>query len=515
MRSREIAIVVVLATLLTALYATRLAFAPIYLIHDEINFSLQAASIADSGRDLNGRLLPVYFSEPEFTAGRDPLMIYATALALKVLPLSESAVRLPTALLGVMNVLLLAWLARLLLGDSRLAIAAGLLLALSPGHFIHSRLALSVLYPLPFVIVWLIVLCKVDQGAGRRSVLASGAVLGLGIYAYLASWVMMPLYLALTALLLAARGRFAVTRWALAGFAIVLIPIVLWSVAHPERYGDLLRAYRPGEVTAQSTVIDATNAITPGDWRSRLSEWWLYFDPTYLFLSGDSSLTNSTRRAGLFPLAMAVFLPVGLWRAARRQGVERVIAIGFATAPLAVVLTGVLHLHRYRGLFVLPFGVLLATYGLQAFLASPKRACRIVGVLLLATVPLQFWDFYRDYMGPYRVASSEWYGGNLRGALVEVIQDPPESGRAYVSSGIPYADVYWQFYSRALNGEATTPPAILDADSEVPMLAAAGSVAVASAREPLAATLDQNGWRRSLVVTEPAGQPSFIVFRKP
>ena len=513
-RSRGIAIAVVLATLLIALYATRLAFAPVYLIHDEINFSLQAASIADSGRDLNGRLLPVYFSEPEFTAGRDPLMIYATALALKVLPLSESAVRLPTALLGVVNVLLLAWLARLLLGDSRLAIAAGALLALSPGHFIHSRLALSVLYPLPFVILWLIALCKVDEGAGRRSVLASGALLGLGIYAYLASVVMMPLYLLLTAVLLAERRRFAALRWAMFGFAIVLIPIVLWSVAHPERYGDLLRAYRPGEITAQSTVIDASDAITPGDWRSRLSEWWLYFDPTYLFLSGDSSLTNSTRRAGLFPLAVAVFLPVGIWRVARRRGVDRVIAIGFVTAPLAVVLTGVLHLHRYRGLFVLPFGVLLATYGLQAFLASPKRAWRLVGVLLLAAVPLQFWDFYRDYMGAYRVASSEWYGGNLRGALVEVMQHPPASGQAYVSRTIPYADVYWRFYSQTVAGApaAATP---IDLELASAQWFAPGSKAVVAIDEPLAGVLDRTGWRRELIVTEPDGTPAFVVFGRP
>ncbi len=51
--------------------------------------------------------LPVYFSEPEFTAGRDPMMIYVTALGLTVLPLSDAAVRLPTALVGVLIVVLL------------------------------------------------------------------------------------------------------------------------------------------------------------------------------------------------------------------------------------------------------------------------------------------------------------------------------------------------------------------------------------------------------------------------
>ena len=514
-RTWGFALASVLVVALVAIYATRLGFAPIYLVHDEVNFSLQAVSVADSGRDLNGRLLPVYFSEPEFTDGRDPMMIYATALVLQVLPLSETAVRLPTALVGVLNVLLVVWLAHRLFGDARLAIAAGAMLAFSPGHFIHSRLALSVLYPVPFVILWLIALRKVDEGGSDRWLFAGGAALGAAVYAYLAGVVMMPLYLLLTAALLAERHRARSITWAAAGFAIVLVPILLWSLAHPERYADLLRAYRPGEITTQSTVVDATNAIVPGDWRSRLSEWWLYFDPTYLFLSGDSSLTNSTRRAGLFPLALAIFLPVGIWCLAKRRGFERLILIGFVTAPLAIVLTGVLHLHRYRGMFVLPFGALIATYGLARFWASPRLGWRIVGTALLLSVPIQFWSFYGDYMGPYREQSSTWYGSNLRGALVEVIQHPAASGQTYISQSIPYADVYWRFYSRALTGTVVAAPVPMAATSDLPRSAAAGSVAVTAADEPLALILDQHGWLRSVTVTEPTGAPSFVVFRKP
>ena len=344
------------------------------------------------------------------------------------------------------------------------------MLAFSPGHFIHSRMALSVLYPVPFVILWLIALRKVDEGGSDRWLFAGGAALGAAVYAYLAGVVMMPLYLVLTAALLAQRRRARSIVWAAAGFAIVLVPILLWSLAHPERYADLLRAYRPGEITTQSTVVDATNAIVPGDWRSRLSEWWLYFDPTYLFLSGDSSLTNSTRRAGLFPLALAVFLP---------------------------------------------FVALIATYGLARFWASPRPLWRIVGTALLLSVPIQFWGFYRDYMGPYREQSSTWYGSNLRGALVEVIQHPAASGQAYISQSIPYADVYWRFYSRALTGTVVAAPVSMAATSDLPRSAARGSVAVTTADEPLALTLDQQGWLRSMTVTEPTGAPSFVVFRKP
>ena len=88
----------------TALYSWRLAEVPAYLMHDEVNFALQAQALASTGRDTNGRLLPVYFSETGFEAGRDPVMIYVTALMFTLWPLSESAVRLPTVLTGMVSV---------------------------------------------------------------------------------------------------------------------------------------------------------------------------------------------------------------------------------------------------------------------------------------------------------------------------------------------------------------------------------------------------------------------------
>jgi hypothetical protein len=78
-------IIIALALLLAtaAVYASRLGDAPIYLAHDEVKFALQAESMASTGRSLSGERFPVYFTEPEFKGGRDPISIYATALLLK------------------------------------------------------------------------------------------------------------------------------------------------------------------------------------------------------------------------------------------------------------------------------------------------------------------------------------------------------------------------------------------------------------------------------------------------
>jgi hypothetical protein len=134
--------------------------------------------------------------------------------------------------------------------------------------------------------------------------------------------------------------------------------------------------------------------------------------------------------------------------------------------------------------------------------------------VLLLSVPVQFAYFYRDYMGPYRERSSSWYGGNLRGALLEVMRHPPAPGQVYLSRSIPYGDVYWRFYSQTLAG-APAAPLPLDSQLASEQVFAPGSKAIAAIDEPLAAVLDRNGWRRDVVVSEPGGAPAFVVFGRP
>ncbi|HWI18810.1 MAG TPA: glycosyltransferase family 39 protein [Vicinamibacterales bacterium] len=512
LRGRLLIVAAILVAIGTAaLYATRLSHAPIYLIHDEVNFSLQAISVASTGRDLNGRLLPVYFSEPEFPAGRDPMMIYATALGLTVMPLSDAAVRIPTALVGVLIVVLVLVLHARLTTSPWMPLAAALLLALSPGLFIHSRLALSVIYPLPFVLLWLIALHEYDRRPRPWLLGAGTASLGLGIYGYLAGVIMMPLYLAATVWCVRAWRNPRLLAWIAAGFGVVLLPIVFWHVAHPERYAELLQAYRMDGRAASGIAP----ALSVEGVRLRLGAWWQYFNPEFLFLAGDTSMTNSTRTAGFFPIAFAVLLPLGIARLWHGSRFERLLVLGFITGPLAAVATGTLDLNRYRAMFVLPFGALVAVHGLEQLWASRAAWRQAAAVVLIASVPLQFAGFYRDYMGRYRDASSVWFGGNIKGALAEVFQRREQGDALLVSERVPYGDAYTRFYSQVWN-ETRPPEAPILVDGSTFDLngVEAGSWLIAAANEGWLSRLTPGGWERVAAITEPSGTTSFLVYRR-
>jgi len=159
-RFRVLLVSTLLALGTAALYLPRLEDAPRFLVTDEVFSALTAHSVATTGRDPHGAFLPLYFQMDLPKGGRpmwfQPILVYAMATVLKVRPLSEGAIRLPMAIAGVVNVVLIYLVGRQLFGRELLAIGAAVMLALTPVHFMYSRFAMDFQAPLPFVLGWLL-----------------------------------------------------------------------------------------------------------------------------------------------------------------------------------------------------------------------------------------------------------------------------------------------------------------------------------------------------------------------
>ncbi len=503
------------AALTGAFYAAGLAISPPHLLHDEIKFALQAKSIADTGRDLNSRYLPVYFLEPGFPVGRDPICIYVTAAVLKVLPLSEVSIRLPSALVGAAGAGLTFILARLLFGRDRMAWLAAGLLALTPIYFIHSRLALSVIYPVPFTLLWLITLCLYFSRARLRYACACGVVLGLGVYSYLSAAIMMPLYLTATAIVLLGRRDRRGTGAAVTAFAIMMVPIALWQAIEPDRYSEILTAYRLYDPQQMSPAEKLREIVSGPSLKLRIDTVWETFNPSRLFFTGESSLNISTRQVGSYLLPVAVFLGLGVQRLLRapRTTLGTLVLFGLVSAPLPAVIMADVEIRRW--LVAIPFVTIVTAFGVESLLGGGLRA-QVACVVLLLLMPLQFLAFGRDYFGPYRERASFWFGGNIRGALEAVLEgarDRPPS-IVYISAEIPWVEAYWRFYT-TVHGQRS----LLERTSYVRLQTAdvprarPGAVVVAPAQDATAGeALVSAGWLASRIVREPDGKPSFTVY---
>jgi 4-amino-4-deoxy-L-arabinose transferase-like glycosyltransferase len=489
------------------LYTTSLDHVPPYLIHDEAGGALQAHAIATTAHDLSGRLLPLYFTEPEFPPGRDPLMIYVTALALQVLPFSEAGVRTPTAWLAVLDFVLIFFAARALFKSTAGGVLAALLLMLTPVHFIRSRLLLSPLYSVPFILAWLWSLARFAEQPTTRRLMHACIWLGLGMYSYLAAVVMMPLYLLMTLAIAARPLRWRGIAAAVALMAICLVPMATWYLLHPERNAQIVTVYELRAVPYQSWSESVSTAIG-----KRMHLYWSFFDPGYLLLSGDASMINSTRTAGLFPFAFALLLPIGMLALIRsRDRLQWIIAGGFLAAPLVSVISGAIEMNRV--MFAIPFAVLVATRGVMALWERRALLPKAIASLLVASIVAQFAVFHRTYMSDaYREASATWFSGNVREAVRELIARSGDS-RIYISQDIEWVHRFWRFY--AINAGRAD---LIDRATyfrELPADFAADAKVLCPSESPRCMALGaSSAWRNVVTVPSIGGNHRYVIFER-
>src|SRR5262245_25640127 len=391
-RSR-VAIGIALAAGAAALYLPQLKAAPQSLLRDEVTSALTAWSLTSTGRDLNGRFLPLFFYPGAALDWSAPsVMVYAIAALLEVFPFSETTIRLPMALVGVIDVVLVYCVGLQLFKRVLLAVAAAVLTALTPAHFIFARLALPALLPVPFVLGWLLcVLVYCRNGKGRVLVTA-GLLLVVASLSYFAFALLLPLYALLTCVVLY-RRRERVGAYAafLSGIVVPSTLVALWLAWNARAVGDFLAHYdwsRPG-----------------GSWTAQVAHvvslYGSFWEPRFLFVDGPHRLEFSTRSVGIFLIAMAGPLVVGLLRTARRPLAGNalpglIVVVGFVSAALPASLVGEPYA-QWRALQILPFGVLLACLGLDLGVTARTGYARRAVLVACLSVTTLLAVVYHDY----------------------------------------------------------------------------------------------------------------------
>lgn len=446
-----------------ALYAQRLGEAPAYISLDEAHFANHAYSLATTGRDLNGNQLPLFISLEDPLGDRPvlpwgatwyhPVGFYAIASVLTIAPISEWAVRVPIALIGIINIVLIYLVARKWFGNRAMAVVAAAVLAMTPAHFILSRMALDYVLPVPFVLGWLLALGHLRHAPTTRTAIAAGLVLGAGCYSYVSSWMMMPAYLVITGLVLWKDVRRTdLLRPLLLSFAVPLMALLPWIAFHPEMPGNILAQYQAGETRRSVLTAIATGTDLPGAMRTALSAYWSYFNPSFLFVAGGSSRLVSTGTIGVWPAGIAVLLIVAVVRLLRKSLTvpEAVLVAGLLLAPIPAALKGEPFAIQ-RAVTLLPFGALLATGALLSLRLRPVIERAVIAIAMVS-IPVQFSGFVSDYFGGYRVRSAAALDPTAfmetAAAMEELIERDQPPAIAFTA---PMHDVSakWRFYATA------------------------------------------------------------------
>ncbi|MCC7371938.1 MAG: glycosyltransferase family 39 protein [Chloroflexi bacterium] len=405
------------------------------LFLDEASRGYDAYALLRTGADQYGVRWPL------FAEGLDdytPTLYTLLAIpSIAALGLTETAVRLPAALVGILTVLTVWLCGRQLLGPTPALVGAALV-AVSPWHILPSRTGAE----------WALLPCFMTAGLwlllrGRqdgRALALAGAVFGVGLYSYAFARLLVPL-LVLGFAVLWWRDLRRHWPWALAG------ALILAACAVPLIQFGLTPA---GQARLQTVVpLDRYRGLALIPYA--LGNFAAYFGPG--FLVWGSEPTHHHRLAGFGPVlwVMVPLALVGLYPCVRHPSRGRLLLLWWILAAPASAA-----LHRESPSSALMLGgvgswQLLAGLGAWQLLAFTPRVARqrtaIVAALALGyavTALLVARALFLEYP---RYAAEDWLAGS-REVVTFLERRAPGYDGILVSDRLPTPHVLVLFFAQ-------------------------------------------------------------------
>ncbi len=407
---------------------------------DEVALGYDAYSIIHTGRDEFGKFLPVVLRS--FDDYKPALYAYLSIPTVFIFGLTVFAVRLPSAIFGIISVIAVFYLIRELFERYKykdyLALVTSFLLAISPWSLQFSRVgfeanvgdAMNILMALLFI-----------KGFKKPWVLLISAIFaGLNIYVYQSEKVFTPL-LVLALAMIYRKQLFSLSKkylvLAIVIGLIVVTPMVIYIISNKEA---LLRVTGTSVFSSQTPLLKDDIAklnqdSTSGDklglvldnrrfiYAKTIIEGYItHFDPNWLFVTGDISRHHAPNM-GLIYLFEIPFILLGIYGLVFSDFDKKTKYIIFSwllLAPIpASVTTGVPH--AVRTLNFLPTWQIFSAIGIilaaQKISSIKYQALSIkINYLIFALCILFFIFNFSYYLDQYFVqlnyyTSQDWQYG--------------------------------------------------------------------------------------------------------
>lgn len=364
------------------LFTYRLTEVPPGINGDEAAIGLNAIYISKDGKDPEGNFLPFFTALPGSQDWKQPITVYSVSLAFKIFGPSYFTLRAVSFFYMLLSALLLFYLIRILVGIFLASL--GLLIFLTtPIIMIQSHLAMENIAPLPFIILWLIGICKYNRQMKDRYLVLIGLSLILAFFSYLGMRLIMPVLFLLSAIFLFYKNKQKIPI-----FISIFIPFVISLLIFKNQYpGSLWGLYRP-------YIVDSyQNFFLP---------YLSNFDPTFLYIFGDSTPYHSTGKFGMFLIATLPLFILGFIKIIRlNQLIPNFVTTTFFLAPILFGLGSTIH-RASRIVGLVPFYVVICCYGLLLILDLKKQILKKAAIgLLVAFILLNYSDFIKDYWFEY------------------------------------------------------------------------------------------------------------------
>lgn len=386
---KDLILVLTLCIAAFFLFTFRITEVPPGINGDEASVGVNAAMISKTGNDSEGRFMPLFTKTKNNPDWKHPVTLYSSVLVFKIFGISYFNLKVVSVIFALISALILYFCVRELT-DKKIALFAVILLITTPIIMIQSHLAHDNIAPLPFVSFWLLMLIRYTKTQDSRLLFFAGLSLGVSIITYFGLRLVAPVLAILTIFYIYflhfKKGNLYINhiKW----FILGIIPFGALLLAGRFYYpGSVLGLYRPYGIESYQNLILPYISV---------------FDPSFLFIQGDSTPYHSTGKHGMFLLASLPLFVIGLIKIIRSKGMLlSFILISFFLVPVLFGLGSTVH-RASRLLTMVPFYIVIASIGFWVISTIRQKLLRFgLLTIVLMLIGLNFYDFVSDYWYEY------------------------------------------------------------------------------------------------------------------
>lgn len=386
---RKIIFIIIFFFILWFLFTYKITEVPPGINGDEASIGFNAILISQTLRDENHRLLPLFFLTMGGRDWKQPVTIYSTAILFKIFGPSYTLLRLVSVLMLFISVGLLFLFLKDIF-NPRLAIVGSILYLSSPIILIQSHLALENIALLPFIVFWFLMIYKYEKIKKNKYLIWAGLSLGVSFYSYNGMRLIVPILIFLSFGYIYFLNNFSfkhsVSRFK--SFFLGLIPfLLLIPLAQIKFFGALFGNRSPDEIHSyQQFILPYISS----------------FDPSFLFITGDTTPYHSTGIHGILLLATLPLFLAGLYYILKNKTSILILAVlVFFLSPLLYGFVDSIH-RGSRLLILIPFYAIISTAGIKYILQINKKVIKTgILILIFGAILFNYVDFLKTYWFEY------------------------------------------------------------------------------------------------------------------
>lgn len=422
---------------------------------DEASFAYNAYSIAQTGKDEYGTVMPSRFKA--FGEFKLPVTIYLITPFVKILGLTEFAARLPFILMGILSPLLFYILTKKIYNNNIVALGAAFLASVSPWIQIMSRHIHEDMIILVFTMLSMLLFARLINKFLWRDVVLLSIMSGLSLFTYhIGKLLAVYFFAALVVILIKQKQKLGIILKSILIFSIFVIFFIFTEIQNPStRVSNLLFINNDGfkasieELRKEYDSRIIHNKVTFSV-QTLTNKYITYFSPEFLVVKGDAN--ERFGFPGISPISPIeyVLLFVGLYFLFQKKEKYRYLILSLLLiAPLTASFSWADYSITRSFLMIIPILMLVSYGGYNLVISMRKPQYRIFISLLIFAGYGYFtfysWNFYFNHYPKKRETVFAWQGGYKE--LNEYIKEKyNDYNKFYITNKLGQPYIFTLFY---------------------------------------------------------------------